>query len=171
MLKFQCNIFTDKTGDSNGRRGWYWCSQRNAHAGIECLLYTDHHRQITRSGSCVCGEIKCSCADVWQSPRLFIWCDRFVGLRAWFVCRGAGCLLFFCAQSHTKRGIELFPQIPDGEPAAFTRLRARGGLLISATREMLPLGGGSGGSGGMVVSNVTVTDARPRIGPSNSVGG
>ena len=122
--------------------------------------------RITHSGACVCGERKCSCADVWQSPRLFIWCDRFVPLRAWFACRGAGCLLFFCAQSHTKRGIELFPQIPDGEPAAFTRLRARGGLLVSATREILPLGGDNGGggsgsgSGGMVVSNVTVTDAR-----------
>eukprot|EP00935_MAST-01C_sp_MAST-1C-sp1_P000145 g145.t1 len=38
-------------------------------------------------------------------------------------------------QSHTGRGIELFPQIPLGEPASFTNLRAKGGFLVSAALE------------------------------------
>ena len=46
---------------------------------------------------------------------------------------GIGAVNEMLMQSHTARGVVLFPQIPGGEAAAFRNLRARGGFLVSAT--------------------------------------
>ena len=43
---------------------------------------------------------------------------------------GIGTVNELLLQSHTAT-IELFPQVPPGEPAAFENLRARGGFVSS----------------------------------------
>eukprot|EP00658_Telonema_sp_P-2_P077082 TRINITY_DN6893_c0_g1_i1.p1 TRINITY_DN6893_c0_g1~~TRINITY_DN6893_c0_g1_i1.p1 ORF type:complete len:184 (+),score=37.52 TRINITY_DN6893_c0_g1_i1:180-731(+) len=47
---------------------------------------------------------------------------------------GIGIVNELLIQSHDLHaGIAVFPQVPSGQPAAFERLRARGGLLVSAS--------------------------------------
>ena len=46
---------------------------------------------------------------------------------------GIGIVNELLIQSQDPRGIVLFPQIPQGEPASFKQLRARGGFLVSAS--------------------------------------